>query len=72
MSVVDFLGSQGGRVARIILGLALFGTGMGLGGGWWVMAAIGLLPVVTAVLDVCLFAPMVGRPFTGRAFRGGS
>lgn len=71
MTVMDFLGSQGGRIARAVMGLVMVGLGVALGGGWWALAVVGLVPLIAAVLDVCLFAPLVGRPFAGRAFRAG-
>jgi hypothetical protein len=71
MKVVGFLGSQAGRVVRAALGLIMIGVGVALGGGWWALAAVGLVPLAAAVFDVCLFAPLTGRPFSGRAFRAG-
>lgn len=69
MTVIDFLGSRPGRAARAVVGLAMIGTGAALGGGWWALAAIGLIPLGAAAFDVCLFAPLVHRPFHGREFR---
>lgn len=69
MTVIDFLGSQPGRMVRAALGMALIGSGAGLGGGWWALAVVGLVPLGAAAFDVCLFAPLLHRPLHGREFR---
>jgi hypothetical protein len=69
MNVINFMGSQAGRGVRVVLGVALIGVGVALGGGGWVLAVIGLVPLTTAGLDVCLLAPLVNRPLRGAKFR---
>ncbi|TSD93092.1 DUF2892 domain-containing protein [Skermania sp. ID1734] len=61
-------GAQG-RIARVIAGLVLIAAGVMMGGGWWILAVVGLVPLLAGVLDVCLFAPVFGRPFTGARLR---
>ena len=36
-----------------LAGIALIATGLALGGGWLALAAFGLLPLATGVLDLC-------------------
>jgi hypothetical protein len=44
MSIIRFIASQPGRVVRAVVGLALIATGASLGGWWWLLAVVGLLP----------------------------
>lgn len=69
--MLNFLGSQNGRAARAILGVAFIVIGGALGGTWWALAVVGLLPLATAALDVCLVAGLAGRPVSGKALRAG-
>ncbi len=41
MNILDFLSSPGGRVVRVVLGLAMVVIGVVLGGGWWALAIVG-------------------------------
>ena len=76
MAFVKFMGSQAGRVIRIVAGLALLAVGLlavGLlavgGTGGWVVAGIGLLPLAAGVFDLCIFAPLLGYPLGGKQLR---
>lgn len=71
MAFVKFMGSQTGRVVRIVAGLALIAVGLlAVGGtGGWVVAAIGLLPLAAGAFDFCIFAPLLGYPFGGKQLR---
>lgn len=69
MPVLDFLGSQPGRIVRIVAGVALVGTGVLLGNGWLVLSAVGLLPLAAGVSDRCVLGPLFGLPFVGPKFR---
>ena len=71
MAFVKFMGSQAGRVVRIIAGLALIALGaLAIGGtGGWVVAAIGVLPLAAGAFDFCVFAPLLGYPFGGKELR---
>ena len=66
-----FMASIAGRAARVVVGLVLVGLGLGLvaGVGGWVMFAVGVVLVLVGALDVCLFAPLFGKPFTGKRLR---
>jgi len=69
MALVRFMGSPLGRVARSVAGAALVALGAWLGGAWWVLAAVGLVPLAAGVFDFCLLAPLFGAP-AHRAARG--
>lgn len=69
MTLLAFLSSPAGRVLRVVIGLALIALGAALGGWWWLLAAPGALFVLVGALDVCLIAPLAGKPVRGRDFR---
>ena len=66
-----FLGSSAGRVTRIVAGIVLILVGVAVvkGTAGWVIAVIGVLPLLAGLFDVCLFAPLFGLPFVGTALR---
>jgi predicted phage tail protein len=70
MALLDFLGSTNGRWVRGVVGVVLLVLAFLMGGPWgWVLGALGVVFVTVGVLDVCLLAPLVGRPLRGRDFR---
>ncbi len=69
MKLVDFLASKNGRLARGVAGVVLIGLGVVLGGGWWALAVVGLVPLAAGVLDFCLLGPLLRRPLAGRDLR---
>lgn len=66
-----FMASIAGRALRVVAGLVLVGLGFGLvgGAGGWVMFAVGVVLVLVGAFDVCIFAPLFGKPFTGSRLR---
>jgi Inner membrane protein YgaP-like, transmembrane domain len=75
MAFASFMASTTGRLLRVVVGLGLIGWGIYL-----VVAAnsvttgiilviVGLLPLVAGLLDVCVFAPLFGAPFSGAKVR---
>ena len=66
-----FIASPTGRVVRIVAGLILVALGIwwmpGIGG--WLVAIIGLVPLVAGAIDRCVFAPLFGLPFVGKQLR---
>ena len=66
-----FIASPTGRVVRIVAGLILIAAGIwwisGIGG--WIVAIIGLVPLVAGAFDRCVFAPLFGLPFAGPKLR---
>jgi len=69
MGFVGFMSSMAGRVTRAIAGVALVVVGAVLGGGWLVLALVGLVFVAVGAFDVCLLAPLFKQPFSGKAVR---
>jgi hypothetical protein len=69
MAFSKFMASTAGRSVRVLAGVALIVVGGVLGGGWWVLAVVGLVPLAAGVLDICLFNVLFGQPLTGKAVR---
>jgi hypothetical protein len=67
MSFAQFMSTATGRAARIIAGIALIAIGASLGGAWWILAVVGLVPIAAGVFNVCLIAPLLKAPFSGSA-----
>lgn len=67
----QFMASGLGRATRIVAGLALIGGGMLAIGGpaGYIVAAIGLVPLLAGLFDVCVFSRLFGGPFGGGAIR---
>lgn len=67
MGFARFMASPLGRGARIIIGLVLIGIGIGKVGGaaGWIIAIIGLLPLILGVINGCVLAPLLKVPFKG-------
>ncbi len=69
MSFVHFMESGMGRVIRLVAGVVLVGAGVGLavqsGGAWWVLAAVGLVPLTASLSNACLLAPLFHQPLRG-------
>lgn len=66
-----FIASPAGRIIRIVAGLALIAWGLlGIGGtNGYILAAVGLAPMLTGLLDICLLAPLLGYPLSGSKTR---
>jgi hypothetical protein len=69
MDFVRSLSSPAGRVLRALLGVAMIVLGAVLGGGWYVLAVVGLLPLAAGVFDFCLIAPLLHRPMASNKLR---
>jgi hypothetical protein len=70
--VFEFLAGTTGRVVRVIAGLVLIALGIWVAEStiWtWVLIIVGLVPLVAGVVDVCVFAPLFGLPFSGDQLR---
>ncbi len=75
MAFATFMSSAAGRMLRIIVGLALIGWGVflivtasNLTVGI-ILVIVGLLPFIAGLVDVCVFAPLFGAPFSGAEVR---
>ncbi|GAC1445536.1 MAG: hypothetical protein NVS3B26_21150 [Mycobacteriales bacterium] len=69
MPFIAFMASQAGRVLRIVVGLVLIAVGIALGGGWYALAAVGLLPLAAGAFDFCLLSPLFRLPLSGQGSR---
>jgi Protein of unknown function (DUF2892) len=69
MGFVAFMSSMAGRITRAVAGAALVVVGAVLGGGWLVLALVGLVFIAVGVFDVCLLAPLFKQPLSGKAVR---
>lgn len=71
-SFFKFMVSSAGRWTRIIAGalLVYWGYTMGLSSvSGIIVAIIGLVPLLAGAFDVCVFAPIFGKPFGGPDLR---
>jgi hypothetical protein len=68
MRFAQLMAGWGGRLVRIVIGVALIASGLGRIGGYGglLLALIGLFPLAAGVFNFCLIAPLVGAPFWGR------
>ncbi len=71
MGFVKFMSSTSGRSLRGIVGLTLFVIGIVAGGAWLILSAVGLVFIAVGVFDVCLLAPLLKQPMSGKKVRAG-
>lgn len=70
MAFAEFMSSMSGRLLRIVAGIILVVVGIVVGGTWgWVLAVVGLVPLVAGLFNFCVFAPLFGGPFSGKQFQ---
>jgi len=69
-----FMARPAGRLLRIVAGLALIAWGWTMRGTTMgtVLMIVGVVPILAGVLNVCLLAPIIGAPFSGRAALDGA
>ena len=67
----SFMTSSAGRIARIVAGLALILVGLLVlqNTVGYILAIIGLVPLLAGIFDRCVFAPLFGLPFVGPSLR---
>ncbi len=72
MKFVKLMASPQGRIARFLLGAALFLLGVRVSGiGGYLLAIVALVPMFAGALDVCVLAPLFGYPMNGKQIRQG-
>jgi len=69
MGFFRFMASKAGRGTRVVAGLVLIIVGALIGGAGWILAVVGLVPLLAGVFDVCVLAPLMRRPFSGDELR---
>ena len=68
--MIEFLASQTGRWVRILAGLGLIAIGLAISTtAGYLLAAVGVVPLLSGVFDLCLFAPLFHLPLRGREIR---
>ncbi|MHA6513479.1 YgaP-like transmembrane domain [Tessaracoccus sp. Z1128] len=68
--MIEFLSSTAGRITRAAVGVVLLVLAFVVGGVWgWVLGVLGVVFVAVGALDVCLLAPLFGKPFRGADVR---
>jgi len=63
----NFMANSTGRIVRVVAGLLLIVIGIFWlhGAVGWVLAIVGLVPLLAGAFDKCVFAPLFGLPFNG-------
>ncbi|MBT8191765.1 MAG: DUF2892 domain-containing protein [Acidimicrobiia bacterium] len=69
MGFFRFMASKAGRATRVVGGLVLIVLGAVIGGAGWILAVVGLVPLLAGAFDVCVFAPLMRKPFSGDELR---
>lgn len=69
MEFARFMSSLSGRLLRIVAGAALIILGLAVVQGTLgiILAIVGLVPLVAGIMNVCVFAPLFGGPFSAKA-----
>jgi hypothetical protein len=68
MSLARFMASPVGRGIRVAAGIALIIAGLAIGStGGYVLAVVGVAPLLAGALNVCVLAPLLKAPFSGKA-----
>jgi len=63
-----FINSPAGRIARIVVGIALIVWGYVCNS--IVLIIIGLIPLAAGAFDLCLISALLGGPISGKKIRG--
>ena len=68
MSFALFMAGPIGRGVRVVAGLVMIVAGLIIGSaGGYVLAAVGVLPLLAGLLNVCMIAPLLKAPLSGKA-----
>ncbi len=67
MALVRFMNTSAGRALRVGLGVTLIVVGLAVvgGAGGIALAVVGILPLATGALDVCMLGPLFGASLRG-------
>jgi len=67
MSFARFMASPLGRGTRIAAGAVMIVAGLVMGGGGGIaLAIVGVLPLLAGALNICVIAPLLKAPFSGK------
>lgn len=68
MQFAEWMSRPAGRILRVLAGVVLIAAGLYFQGVWgYVVAIIGVVPVLAGVFNFCLIAPILGAPLRGRS-----
>ncbi len=68
MAFARFMAGPIGRGIRVVAGLVIIVAGLVIGSaGGYLLAAVGLVPLMAGLLNVCVLAPVLKAPFSGKA-----
>ena len=69
--LIGFLASGTGRIVRAVAGIVLIALGLLAiqGSAGYIVAIIGVVPLLAGLFDFCVFAPLFGAPFSGSQIR---
>jgi uncharacterized membrane protein len=65
MSFARFMSSTTGRALRVVAGIAIIVWGFAADVP--ALVVVGLVPIAAGVFNVCLIAPLLKAPFSGRS-----
>jgi hypothetical protein len=73
MRFAEFMSSPMGRGLRVIFGGVLIYLGLSVvqGVAGTIIAAAGVVPIATGLLNVCLIGPLIGAPMKGSSLPKG-
>lgn len=67
MGFARFMSGPIGRSIRVLAGIALIVLGVALDSALgWVIAGVGVVPILAGIFNVCLLGPLFGAPLSGR------
>ncbi len=67
MSFARFMAQPVGRAIRVITGVVLISVGLSMSStGGYIVAALGAVAFLAGALNVCLIAPLLKAPFSGK------
>jgi len=67
MRFAEFMSSPLGRGLRVVMGGLMVYLGLSVVGGvgGTILAAAGVIPIATGLLNVCILGPLLGAPMRG-------
>ncbi len=67
MSFARFMATPTGRGIRVVAGLVMIVAGLIIGSaGGYVLAVVGVVPLLAGAFNVCMIAPVLKAPFSGK------
>lgn len=66
----QFMASGAGRLLRIVAGVALIAWGISMDStGGYILAAVGVIPLLAGVFGICLITGLIGGLWTGSSVK---